>query len=180
MHRTTCSKIFADFPFAHRQHNHDGHCALIHGHNWAFRLTFEADTLEDGTEFVVDFGKLKWIKEWLCQNFDHTLVLNANDPHLDYLKAVLCMSNMAERQDITAPPVNFAKLVVVPNCGAEGLARWILEELNAAFAKESNGVPADWVKRNVRVRAVEVLEDERNSATVTAGHDLIKKLKRRA
>ena len=43
----TCSKRYSDIPFAHRQHKHDGHCAFIHGHNWAFELTFVATSLDE-------------------------------------------------------------------------------------------------------------------------------------
>ena len=150
---TTCSKVFGEFPFAHRQHNHDGHCALIHGHNWNFKITFAADKL-DLNEFVVDFGKLKWIRSWLDSNFDHTLVLNADDPLLEYLKNGLLSKSLA-------------KIVEVPNGGAEGLARWILEQLNAALSGTSAGVPQEWVDRHVRVIAVEVFEDSKNSARVS-------------
>ena len=53
----TCSKLYKDIPFAHRQHLHDGHCSQIHGHNWDIKLTFSCKEL-DAMGFVVDFGKL--------------------------------------------------------------------------------------------------------------------------
>ena len=65
----TCSKTYRDIPFAHRQHRHDGHCALIHGHNWAITLTF-ACRETDANGFVVDFGDLKYLKTWIAQNLD--------------------------------------------------------------------------------------------------------------
>ena len=51
-----CKKTYSDIPFAHRQHLHDGHCALIHGHNWSFTVTFSCHET-DLNGFVVDFGK---------------------------------------------------------------------------------------------------------------------------
>ena len=42
----TCSKIFLDIPFAHRQHRHSGHCARIHGHNWTLKLTFACNRFD--------------------------------------------------------------------------------------------------------------------------------------
>lgn len=154
--KTTCTKVFPEFPFAHRQHNHDGHCAFIHGHNWSFSLTFAADRLDEN-DFVVDFGKLKWIREWLTEQFDHTLVLNEDDPHLAYLEDHLtpCLANTTGSC--------FAKIVRVPNCGAEGLAKWVLEMLNEAFIANPQ-----YRARRVRIQSVTVLEDSKNSATVEA------------
>ena len=75
----TCSKTYRDIPFAHRQHRHDGHCALIHGHNWAIKLTF-ACRETDANGFVVDFGDLKYLKTWIAQNLDHACLFNESDP----------------------------------------------------------------------------------------------------
>ncbi len=67
----TCSKLYKDIPFAHRQPYHDGHCYFIHGHNWDFQFEFGCEYLDtDG--FVIDFGKLKFIKEYI-ENYDHAL-----------------------------------------------------------------------------------------------------------
>ena len=76
----TCRKTYSDIPFAHRQHRHDGHCALIHGHNWAFTLTF-ACTAPDENGFVVDFGKLKFLRHWITTHLDHACVFNADDAY---------------------------------------------------------------------------------------------------
>lgn len=153
----TCEKLFENLPFAHRQHKHDGHCAWIHGHNWSFELTFAADHLDEN-EFVVDFGKLKFVRKWLEDQFDHTLVLNEDDPHLSYLRTCLVES---PQTSFTGAPI-FAKIVIVPNCGAEGLGKFILEKVNALFAYSKIGVD-----RNLRVQRVRVFEDEKNSATVS-------------
>jgi 6-pyruvoyltetrahydropterin/6-carboxytetrahydropterin synthase len=153
----TCSKIYPEFPFAHRQHKHDGHCALIHGHNWSFKLTFGADRLDEN-EFVVDFGKLKFIKAWLDSKFDHTLVLNEDDPHLHHFVDSL----LAKPKSIKDEPCKlFAKIVAVPNCGAEGLAKWVFECLTSVLILQG---PQDWINRNVRIVSVEVFEDSKNSA----------------
>lgn len=154
----TCTKKFANFPFAHRQPAHPGHCRLIHGHNWAFVFTFGCKHLEPGTEFVVDFGDLKWLKAWLESQFDHTLVLNSDDPYLEYFKLVL-----GDKPEV--PPgghpvghikVPFAKIILVPNCGAEGLAAYIYEEVNRQLFARYDG--------RVFLHSVSVEEDEKNSA----------------
>ncbi|MEZ4433662.1 MAG: 6-carboxytetrahydropterin synthase [bacterium] len=37
--------------------------------------------------FVVDFGGLKVVKSWLTEHFDHTLLLDADDPLLQSFRA---------------------------------------------------------------------------------------------
>ena len=144
----TCSKSYIDFPFAHRQPVHKGHCRFIHGHDWSFHFTFEASELDE-CGFVVDFGKLKWIKELLEFMFDHTTVLNEDDPHLDHIEAD---SNGAGR--------NLYDLRKVPDCSCEGLALYTFNLVNQHLAeKEGNRV---WVK------SLTLFEDSKNSATVSA------------
>jgi 6-pyruvoyltetrahydropterin/6-carboxytetrahydropterin synthase len=58
----TCKKTYFDVPFAHRQHLHDGHCSFVHGHNWDISITFACDKTDENG-FVVDFGKLKFLKK---------------------------------------------------------------------------------------------------------------------
>lgn len=165
MHATDVSitKSFADLPFAHRQHLHKGHCSLIHGHNWTFDLTFVCDQLDENG-FIVDFGKLRPVRKWLEEKFDHTLVLNATDPWLGFLKFHLV--------DVTDPNRSengcrhLAKVTVVPNCGAEGLGAYVLDGVNRLLAGKLHIRDDDWVSRGLRVSAVTVHEDGKNSATV--------------
>jgi 6-pyruvoyltetrahydropterin/6-carboxytetrahydropterin synthase len=142
----TCSKRFENLPFAHRQHNHAGHCRLIHGHNWSFEFTFAGPL--DSNGFVVDFGKLKWLREWLEEKFDHTLVLNDSDPSLEYIMETLV-------RGVTGI-CDLAKIVTVPNCGAEGLAEYVAIRINGHL--ETTGA-------TYRVTRLTVFEDNRNSAT---------------
>jgi len=141
----TCAKEYMNLPAAHRQHSHDGHCALIHGHNWGFKITFTSDEL-DVNGFVVDFGRLKFIKEWLDDTFDHTLLLNEEDPYLTHFKQGL-------------GDLGFAKITIVENCGAEKLAEHVFKNVNRLLAE--NGLP------NARVTRVVCFEDSKNSATYT-------------
>lgn len=143
---TSCTKIYRDIPFAHRQHAHKGHCALIHGHNWSFEFIFTANVL-DACGFVVDFGSLGWVKDKLNE-LDHALVLNQSDPLLEYLREVL--------QD--GVQVAAAKIVVVADCSCEGLARHFWECINIRLPKE----------RGLRCIMVTVYEDSKNSASFSA------------
>lgn len=147
----TCSKTYENLPAAHRQHNHDGHCALIHGHNFAFELEFGSEELDENG-FVIDFGKLKFIKGWLEEHFDHTLLLNDDDPCLDYLMAALVT---IQDETGTAAKRTFAKVVVVPNCGAEKLAEFVGENVQRLLPE---GI---WVQSCV------CFEDNKNKATWT-------------
>lgn len=156
----TCTKKYTNLPFAHRQPSHPGHCRLIHGHNWSFTFTFGCNELEKGTGFVVDFGDLKWLKTWLENHFDHTLVLNSDDPALEYLRAALTRAPLAITMDS-----HFARIICVPNCGAEGLAKFVFEEVEKLLRFQT--------KERVFLHTVDVGEDEKNSAMycVTGGCD---------
>jgi 6-pyruvoyltetrahydropterin/6-carboxytetrahydropterin synthase len=145
----TIEKHYPDLPFAHRQPKHEGHCSLIHGHNWSFTFKFAADEL-DANGFVVDFGKLKWLREWLEDRFDHTLVLNLDDPFRSYLEqSLMYLPDTSERP--------FAKIVTVPNCGAEGLAEYIFEKVH--FLLQA------YYGTRVYLVSVTVFEDSKNSST---------------
>jgi len=145
----TCTKIYRDIPFAHRQHNHDGHCAWLHGHNWEIEIEFQSHSL-DVNGFVIDFGKLKFIKRWIDENLDHALLLNESDPEREYLESVLIYNG-----------VPFAKIVVVPDGSAEGLAQYFWATFDAMVRQETGD--------RVWIRRVTVREDSKNSATYMPG-----------
>lgn len=144
---TTCTKRFEGYPAAHRQPRHDGHCSLIHGHDWAFTVEFGATSLDDNN-FVFDFGKLQSVKGFFAENFDHTLVLNFDDPELELFRA------LADKR--------LCKLVVVESASAEGLAKLVFEEVTRIMASLTLG--------RVFVTKVICHEDHKNSATYTNGH----------
>mgnify|MGYP003121976312 CR=1 FL=1 len=75
------SKTFTNFPCAHRRHRHKGHCSLVHGYSRAFTFWFRCTHPTDNG-FVMDFGDLKPVKAWLKYHFDHTLLLDSDDPLL--------------------------------------------------------------------------------------------------
>lgn len=137
----TCTKVYSDIPFAHRQHRHDGHCRLVHGHNWTFRLTF-ACSEPDSNGFVVDFGDLKFLKQWIERHLDHACVFNEDDPLRETL--------------VSAVPEAW-KVYVVPSCSCEGLARHLHGVFDALVRKHTGG--RAWITEVV------VDEDLKNSAT---------------
>lgn len=137
------TKSFGEYPFAHRQPSHSGHCAHIHGHNWSFILCLQADHL-DSNGFVFDFGKFGPVKEWLKQNFDHTTVLEESDPVIAQL-VPLQQSGMI-------------RMIIAPSASCEGIAAMFYEYVQSFL--EAQGVAA-----RVSIHHVTVTEDLKNSAT---------------
>lgn len=131
------TKLFRGYPFAHRQHTHDGHCRLIHGHNWDFEICLSSNKLDENG-FVYDFGKFKWLKEWLEVNFDHTCVISEDDPELEMF--------------LKLDKVGFMDLKIIPSCSAEGLAKYVYKTVRADVPSHIN---VEWVR---------VYEDHKNVA----------------
>jgi 6-pyruvoyltetrahydropterin/6-carboxytetrahydropterin synthase len=64
---------------AFRQWKADSHCNLIHGYALQFELQFGGEKLDE-RNWIVDFGSLKPLKEWLKYMFDHTYLIAKDDP----------------------------------------------------------------------------------------------------
>ena len=77
-----CSKHFKDYPCCHRQWKHVGHCRYVHGYSRSFTFLFASNQLDDNG-FVVDFSSLKSLEDKLKKQFDHTFLVNSDDPLLD-------------------------------------------------------------------------------------------------
>ncbi len=137
------TKSYPDLgPVAYRQHRAQSHCNLIHGYSLSFKFTFESDTL-DARNWVVDFGSLRPLKQILEDNFDHTLLVAEDDPHLDWYKE--------------AQARGIARIIELPALGCEAISDMVFE------------VTEQWLKDagygdRVRVVEVEVMEHSRNSA----------------
>lgn len=137
----TCSKVYADIPFAHRQPKHRGHCALIHGHNWTFTVTFACESLDENG-FVVDFGDLKYLKHWLESHLDHACVFTETDPEKDALLAAF---------------PHLFKPYLVPCASAEGIAKHVCEAFDALVRRHTGG--------RARVSELRLDEDYKNFVT---------------
>jgi len=141
----TIKKKYSDYPFAHRQHKHDGFCRSIHGHNWSFIIELGCYDLDE-QGFVLDFGKMKFIKNILDENFDHTLVISQNDTNFDTF------------QDLAKK--NLAKLTIIPNdASAEGIALYVGGLIDNVIKQETND--------RAYVKSIELFEDSKDSAIVT-------------
>jgi 6-pyruvoyl-tetrahydropterin synthase len=87
------TKRFKYLPCGHAQYfdkNPDGspgHCASVHGYDREVDITFAGDIDEHG--WIVPFGDLKPIKEFLEYYYDHVTILGADDPRLADIPAQL-------------------------------------------------------------------------------------------
>jgi len=84
--KVKATKIYKNLPCGHAQHfdaNEDGtpgHCAQVHGYDRSVEFTFAGEVDEHG--WIVPFGGLKPVKEFLEYYFDHVTVLPADDPRI--------------------------------------------------------------------------------------------------
>jgi 6-pyruvoyltetrahydropterin/6-carboxytetrahydropterin synthase len=138
----TCSKIYRDIPLSHRQPNHSGRCSRLHGHSWSITLTFGATEL-DSNGFVVDFGELHYIADWIDENLDHGTIVCDSDPRIDEIRAL--------------DQSGLLKIIAIEQASCEGIARYLFSVFEAMVGKNTNG--RAWIQK------IHVEEDSRNSAT---------------
>lgn len=130
-----------------RQHRAThSHCRWLHGYALAVSLTFESEELDD-RNWVIDYGGLKPVKEWLQMSFDHKLCVAEDDPHKDDL----CM----------LAGLDLADPLVMPSVGCEGFARYIYDHV-------SEWLRALALSNNPRLVSVRVSEHGANSAIYEA------------
>ena len=77
----------------YRHHNATNRGTLLHGYALGFRMVFECHHLDDN-DWTMDFSGFDEVDAWLRGQFDHTLLVNENDPDLttfrDMAAAGLC------------------------------------------------------------------------------------------
>ena len=135
-------KTYRNLPCAHRRWRHTGHCALIHGYSRSVTLTFGCQERDDNG-FVIDFGgSLHPVKAWLKEQFDHTLLLDADDPLLPAFREL-------ERQGA-------CRLTVFAQVGMEGSAKHVYEWVSQWLA--------DNFENKIRLISVECRENDKNAA----------------
>lgn len=76
------------FEMAHALYGYDGLCANIHGHSYKLWVTVKGEVKNENGHtkdgMLMDFTDLKSIvKPEIVDKYDHSLVLNANSPHVD-------------------------------------------------------------------------------------------------
>lgn len=137
----TCSKTYRDIPFAHRQHRHEGHCAFLHGHNWAIEIEFGCDRLDE-RGFVVDFGGLGFLKQWIADNLDHACLFAKSDP---------------VREQLLKDYPKLFRPLVIESVSTEGIAQHLFETFDPMVRQETAG--RAWVRQII------LHEDTKNKAS---------------
>ena len=154
MSRYVSTKLFDNFSVALRQHKAaHSHCCLLHGYHFKIKVWFasndpDIDKQLDSMNWIVDFGGFKekpvgnGLKDWLNYMFDHTLLLEKDDPHLEIYQMLETMGS--------------CKLHVMDKMGAESMARLVYDKFNDVLSKTDAG--------RCKVIKVEFFENDKNSA----------------
>ena len=108
---------------AFRQPNADSHCKYIHGYSLSFNFVFTCNELDENN-WVVDFGSLKSLKNWLQETFDHKLIIDKNDPQLHDFE-LLESSNLCQ-------------LVLMDGVGCEAFAKHAFKFTNSYIKQKTN------------------------------------------
>jgi 6-pyruvoyltetrahydropterin/6-carboxytetrahydropterin synthase len=140
----TCTKSYRDIPLSHRQPLHSGRCSRLHGHSWAMTLTFEAKELDDNG-FVIDFGDLHFLKDWIDLNLDHATALKKTEP----------LRQECEKLE----EMGLLKIFWVDGASCEGIAQFLYHTFQPMIEEKTKG--------RVRLQSLRLEEDSKNSATYT-------------
>ena len=138
-------KIFDGYSTAFRQWKAThSHCQYVHGYALKFKVWFEGEI--DEKNWVCDFGcfKRNGIKEKLANQFDHTTVVAADDPHMEIFQKM--------------DKVGLIQLRVMEHVGCERFAEWVYNLINDKMQKETN--------KRVSVLKVEAFEGGTNNSAI--------------
>ena len=151
------TKVFDNYSVAIRQWRaQHSHCQLLHGYGIYFHVTFGSkeqniDEQLDDMNWIVDFGGFKakpvgnGLKDWMNHMFDHTTLIEKDDPYLDLFQQMELMGLLHLR--------------VMDKMGCESLARLVFDKFNDVLSKTDAG--------RCRVVRVECFEHAKNSAIFT-------------
>lgn len=136
--------LSAVFRQPHADHSH---CRFLHGYSLAFKFTFTASDL-DHRNWVQDFGGLKELKQWLEEQFDHKVVIDSQDPHMEDFYDL-------EKKGL-------AEITVMDGVGAEKFAEHAWRFADELVQKQTGG--------RVSCESCECSEHGANSAIYTPWH----------
>ena len=150
--KVKATKVYKNLPCGHAQwfdqkeDGTPGHCAQVHGYDRSVEFTFAGEPDEHG--WIVPFGGLKPVKEFLEYYFDHVTVLPADDPRVKDIPA-----------EMTDSGGLLGTLRVLPSgVSMEMSSVFIWEHVNHYIYKITQG--------RCYVERVRVYEHERNDAMV--------------
>lgn len=136
------TKLFDDLPCAHRSWAHSGKCSFLHGYERSFEIEFGCGEVEPATGFVIDFSDLKGVRALLQDQFDHTTLVAADDPHRESFEEL--------------GRAGVIDLRIMDHTGMEGAAEWVYEQAGRLIRERTGG----------RVRVLRVVARESRKNTV--------------
>jgi len=154
MARYISTKTFDNYSVAIRQWKaQHSHCQLLHGYGIYFKVWFasnepDIDKQLDDMNWIVDFGGFKTppkgngLKDWMNYMWDHTLLIEKDDPYLDFFQS-------AEMEGL-------CHLRVMDKMGCESLAKLVFDKFNDVLSKTDAG--------RCKVIKVECFEHGKNSS----------------
>jgi len=154
MARYTSTKLFENYSVAIRQWKAShSHCSKLHGYALKFKVWFasnepDVDKQLDDMNWICDYGGFKdapkgnGLKSWMDHMWDHTLLIEKDDPYLDFFQS--------------AAMEGLAKLHVMDAMGAESNAKLVFEKFNEVLAKTDGG--------RCKCIKVECFENDNNSS----------------
>lgn len=146
----TSTKYYHEIgPCAYRNWKSDSECYKLHGYDRSFKFVFGCSNL-DKQGFVVDFGGLKEIKRQLEYWFDHTVILQADDPMVGTFRKLEKLGHLVLR--------------TFPLISCEGLAQYVAEYVDHQLQEKNGG--RNWVI------SCEMIEAEKNSAIYSPRSDV--------
>lgn len=154
MGRYISTKLFDNYSVALRQHKaQHSHCHKLHGYALKFKVWFAAnEPLEekqlDDMNWIVDYGGFKappqgnGLKDWLNYMFDHTCLIEKDDPCLDIFQQMEQMGLL--------------QLRIMEKMGAESCAKLVYDKFNDTLSKTDGA--------RCKVIKVECFENDSNSS----------------
>ena len=148
------TKLFDNYSVAIRQWKaQHSHCQLLHGYALKFKVWFASnEPLEenhlDDMNWIVDYGGFKdkpvgnGLKSWMDHMWDHTLLIQKDDPFVDIFEQ---MGQMG-----------LAKVHLLDKMGAESNAKLVYDHFNDVLSKTDAG--------RCKVIKVECFENDKNSS----------------
>ena len=121
-------------------------CSWVHGYSRYIQFTFEGEL--DDKSWIVDFGDLKFIKQWLDDNWDHKILLASDDPLLSEFK------KLEEKAGLTLTVIPFDERNWNPSI--EGSCKWVYDSINPILIEKTKG--------RCYISKVEIWEHEFNTA----------------
>lgn len=154
MARYISTKLFDNYSVAIRQWKaQHSHCQLLHGYALKFKVWFASnEPLEenqlDDMNWIVDYGGFKdkpvgnGLKSWMDHMWDHTLLIQKDDPYADVFEQLGQMG--------------LAKVHLMDKMGAESNAKLVYDYFNEVLSKTDAG--------RCKVIKVECFENDKNSS----------------